>query len=80
MGASLLKKAARSAFEMGGGLRYGRWVNRKWLPVEVLGRCVGPELLHNEIGYRVRLQGGEEITLVREPLAHWFADPGAALQ
>jgi hypothetical protein len=56
------------------------WVNRKWLPVEVLGRWVGPELLHNEIGYRVRLQGGEEITLVREPLAQWFADPGAALQ
>jgi hypothetical protein len=56
------------------------WVNRKWLPVEVLGRCVGPELLPNEIGYRVRLLGGEEITLVREPLAQWFADPGAALQ
>jgi len=56
------------------------WVNRKWLPVEVLGRCVGPELQPNEIGYRVRLQGGEEITLVREPLAQWFADPGAALQ
>ena len=56
------------------------WVNRKWLPVEVLGRWVGPELLPNEIGYRVRLLGGEEITLVREPLAQWFADPGAALQ
>lgn len=56
------------------------WVNRKWLPVEVLGRWVGPELSPNEIGYRVRLLGGEEITLVREPLAHWFADPGAALQ
>ncbi|MEY2930454.1 MAG: hypothetical protein RL033_1203 [Pseudomonadota bacterium] len=56
------------------------WVNRKWLPVEVLGRWVGQELLPNEIGYRVRLLGGEEITLVREPLAQWFADPGAALQ
>jgi hypothetical protein len=56
------------------------WVNRKWLPVEVLGRWVGAELRPNEIGYRVRLLGGEEITLVREPLAHWFADPGAALQ
>jgi len=56
------------------------WVNRKWLPVEVLGRWVGPELRPNEIGYRVRLLGGEEITLVREPLAQWFADPGAALQ
>jgi hypothetical protein len=56
------------------------WVHRKWLPVEVLGRCVGPELLPNEIGYRVRLLGGAEVTLVREPLAQWFADPGAALQ
>lgn len=55
------------------------WVNRKWLPVEVLGRWVGPELMSNELGYRVRLLGGEEITLVREPLAQWFADPGAAL-
>jgi hypothetical protein len=56
------------------------WVNRKWLPVEVLGRWVGTDLLPNEIGYRVRLLGGAEITLVREPLAQWFADPGAALQ
>ena len=56
------------------------WVNRKWLPVEVLGRWVGPELLPSEIGYRVRLLGGAEVTLVREPLAQWFADPGAALQ
>jgi len=56
------------------------WVNRKWLPVEVLGRLVGAELQPNEIGYRVRLLGGAEVTLVREPLAHWFADPGAALQ
>lgn len=56
------------------------WVNRKWLPVEVLGRWVDAELAPNEIGYRVRLLGGAEVTLVREPLAHWFADPGAALQ
>jgi hypothetical protein len=56
------------------------WVHRKWLPVEVLGRWVGSELLPNEIGYRVRLLGGAEVTLVREPLAQWFADPGAALQ
>lgn len=56
------------------------WVNRKWLPVEVLGRWVSDELLPNEIGYRVRLLDGAEVTLVREPLAQWFADPGAALQ
>jgi hypothetical protein len=56
------------------------WVDRKWLPVEVLGRWVGPELLPNEIGYRVRLTSGAEITLVREPLAQWFAEPCGALQ
>jgi hypothetical protein len=56
------------------------WVNRKWLPVEVLGRWVSDELQPNEIGYRVRLLDGAEVTLVREPLAQWFADPGEALQ
>jgi hypothetical protein len=56
------------------------WVNRKWLPVEVLGRWVSDELSPNEIGYRVRLLGGAEVTLVREPLAQWFADPGEALE
>jgi hypothetical protein len=56
------------------------WVNRKWLPVEVLGRWVSNELAANEIGYRVRLLGGAEVTLVREPLAQWFADPGEALE
>ncbi len=55
------------------------WVGRKWVPVEVLGRCVGSELNPKEVGYRVRLVGGLELTLVREPLSQWFADPGTSL-
>jgi hypothetical protein len=55
------------------------WIDRKWLPVEVLGRCVGPDLRANEHGYRVRLPSGVELTLVREPLSQWFADAAAEL-
>ena len=42
-----------------------------WEPVEVLGSFGGPA---NEKGYRCRLQGGAEITLVREPTGVWFVD------
>jgi hypothetical protein len=53
------------------------WVDGRWNPIEVLGRCVDSELLPNEIGYRARLANGAEVTLVREPLAQWFADTGS---
>jgi hypothetical protein len=55
------------------------WVNGKWNPIEVLGRCVDSELMPSEIGYRARLTNGAEVTLVREPLAQWFADTGSPL-
>lgn len=55
------------------------WVDGRWNPIEVLGRWVDAELSPNEIGYRARLANGAEITLVREPLAQWFADGGAIL-
>ncbi|HMJ53111.1 MAG TPA: roadblock/LC7 domain-containing protein [Polyangiaceae bacterium] len=42
-----------------------------WDRVEVLGSVVG---LANEKGYRCRLQGGAEITLVRESTGVWFVD------
>jgi len=54
------------------------WVDGRWNPIEVLGRCVDSELMPNEIGYRARLANGAEVTLVREPLAAWFADSGLA--
>lgn len=44
-----------------------------WEQVEVLGSVVGLAR-DREKGYRCRLQGGAEITLVREPTGIWFAD------
>jgi hypothetical protein len=51
-----------------------------WEPVEVLGSVVrrageaGPPKERGEKGYRCRLQGGAEVTLVREPTGVWFVD------
>jgi hypothetical protein len=43
-----------------------------WEQIEVLGSVVARE--SGEKGYRCRLQGGAEITLVREPTGTWFVD------
>lgn len=54
-----------------------------WEQVEVLGSVVrrAGEVSHSaekgERGYRCRLQGGAEITLVREPTGVWFVDQPA---
>ena len=45
-----------------------------WEQIEVLGSVVG---LAGEKGYRCRLQGGAEITLVREATGTWFVDQQA---
>ena len=45
-----------------------------WEQIEVLGSMVGPA---GEKGYRCRLQGGAEITLVREATGTWFVDQQA---
>jgi hypothetical protein len=48
-----------------------------WEHVEVLGSIVkraGESGRGTERGYRCRLQGGAEITLVREPTGVWFVD------
>jgi predicted regulator of Ras-like GTPase activity (Roadblock/LC7/MglB family) len=42
------------------------------LGVEVLGRLAG--LAPRERGWRVRLEQGAELTLVREPGGHWYSD------
>lgn len=44
----------------------------KWQSLHVLGSLVG--LNRGERGYRVRLEGGLELTLVREPLGRWWSD------
>jgi predicted regulator of Ras-like GTPase activity (Roadblock/LC7/MglB family) len=40
--------------------------------LEVVGRVTG--LAPRESGWRVRLQHGAELTLVREPGGHWYSD------
>jgi hypothetical protein len=49
------------------------WVSGSWSTVEVLGRWTNPGVTR-EVGYRVRLPSGAELTLVRERLGRWFAD------
>jgi hypothetical protein len=50
------------------------WRRGSWSPVVVLGRYREGELPHGEVGYRVRVAPGADITLVREPLGVWYAD------
>jgi hypothetical protein len=49
------------------------WVGGTWSAVEVLGRWSNPRAAR-EVGFRVRLPSGAELTLVRERLGRWFAD------
>ena len=44
--------------------------------VEVVGRITG--LASREAGWRVRLEQGAELTLIREPGGHWYADEQVA--
>lgn len=50
------------------------WRDGAWVSLEILGRSTADDLLRRECAYRVRLAGGEEVTLVRERLGAWFAD------
>lgn len=44
----------------------------EWFDVEVLGAVVG--LPHRERGFRVRLNNGHEVTLLREHVGRWWSD------
>lgn len=48
------------------------WAAGTWQTIEVLGTMVG--LRPRERGFRVRLAGGAEMSLVRECRRRWFAD------
>lgn len=48
------------------------WAAGTWQAIEVLGTMVG--LRPREKGFRVRLAGGAEMSLVRETRRRWFAD------
>lgn len=47
-------------------------VSGRWVDMQVLGTVVG--LAYGEVGYRVRLATGAELTLVRETIGQWYAD------
>jgi hypothetical protein len=55
------------------------WRAGRWRPLEILGRVARDQLQRSETGYRVRLEDGAEITLVREPLGRWYADDPISL-
>jgi len=50
------------------------WYGGSWSEVAILGRYRSADLAHGELGFRARLAGGAELTLVREPLGYWYAD------
>jgi hypothetical protein len=50
------------------------WLEGAWSDILILGRYRSSDLARREVGYLARLSNGAEITLVREPLGHWFAD------
>jgi hypothetical protein len=50
-------------------------VGHLWSDLEVLGSIAGQPVELGECGYRARLKSGAELTLVRERLGRWFADP-----
>lgn len=49
-------------------------LDREWQGLAVLGRYAEPTFGVNEIGYRVRLNDGNELSLVREPLGYWYLE------
>ncbi|HEX4336381.1 MAG TPA: hypothetical protein VH062_10740 [Polyangiaceae bacterium] len=49
------------------------WVSGTWLPVDVLGHWL-VEKGSRELGFRVRLASGAELTLLRERLGRWYAE------
>lgn len=44
------------------------------LSVDIIGRVKSPAEKKREQGFRVRLENGEEGTLIREPLGRWYLD------
>jgi hypothetical protein len=50
------------------------WREDRWHALEILGRVARDQLRQCEMGYRVRIDDGSEMTLVREPLNQWYAD------
>ncbi len=52
------------------------WRGEAWQELTVLGRYADPSGTQRDSGFRVRLDDGAELTLVREPLDRWYVDEG----
>lgn len=50
------------------------WLDQKWMPTLVIGRFSQPDATIIERGYRVMLDDGNELTLVRERLGRWYRE------
>lgn len=50
------------------------WLDQKWMPAMVIGRFSQPDATIIERGYRVMLEDGNELTLVRERLGRWYRE------
>ncbi len=50
------------------------WEGEGWRELSIIGRYVEATFRTGEMGYRVRLADGNELTLVRERLGHWYVD------
>ncbi len=50
------------------------WHDNVWCELAVIGRYSEAGFRNGEIGYRVRLADGNELSLVREPLGRWYVD------
>jgi hypothetical protein len=50
------------------------WLEQRWVTAVVIGRFSHPELIFVERGYRVMLEDGNELTLVRERLGRWYRE------
>lgn len=46
----------------------------QWHAIEILGVLVEHSARRRDLGYRIRLQSGQERTLVREALGHWYLE------
>lgn len=50
------------------------WLEQRWMPALVIGRFSQPDATLVERGYRVMLEDGNELTLVRERLGRWYRE------
>ncbi len=50
------------------------WMDQAYCPTTIIGRMSQPDTLCTDRGYRVSLDNGNELTLVRERLGRWYRE------